>query len=56
MRNENFWSNRLHKLGTPKVVPMDRRKDEWCGPIERPAFTKAIQVKTNLILHDRNAS
>ena len=37
-RNENFWSYRLHKLGTPKVLRTD-------GPTTRPAFAKATQVK-----------
>ena len=26
-RNKNFWSYRLHKLGTPKVLRTDRRTD-----------------------------
>ena len=48
-RNKNFWSYRLHKLGTPKVFPTDRRTygrtDGQSGPITRPAFAKATQVK-----------
>ena len=56
-RNKNFWSYRLHKLGTPKVLRTDgrtdRRTDERTdrqtdgrsGPITRPAFAKATQVK-----------
>ena len=28
IRNENFWSYRLHKLGTPKVLRTDRQM-EW---------------------------
>ena len=40
-RNKNFWSYRLHKLGTPKVFQTDRRS----GPITRPAFAKGKQVK-----------
>ena len=42
-RNENFWSYRLHKLGTPKVL----RTDGQSGPTTRPAFAKATQVKTS---------
>ena len=53
-RNENFWSYRLHKLGTPKVLQTDGRTDRRTdgrtdgrsGPITRPAFAKATQVKT----------
>ena len=41
-RNENFWSYRLHKLGTPKVLRTDGRS----GPTTRPAFAKATQVTT----------
>ena len=48
-RNKNFWSYRLHKLGTPKVLRTDRRTDGQTdgrsGPITRPAFAKATQVK-----------
>ena len=56
-RNKNFWSYRLHKLGTPKVFRTDRRTDGRTdgqtdgrtdgrsGPITRPAFAKATQVK-----------
>ena len=60
-RNKNFWSYRLHKLGTPKVLRTDRRTDGRTdrrtdgrtdgqtdgrsGPITRPAFAKATQVK-----------
>ena len=40
-RNKNFWSFRLHKLGTPKVLRMDGRS----GPTTRPAFAKATHVK-----------
>ena len=47
-RNENFWSYRLHKLGTPKVLQTDgqtdRRMDGQSGPTTRPAFAKATQV------------
>ena len=31
-RNENFWSYRLHKFGTPKVLRMDGRMDGQSGP------------------------
>ena len=56
-RNENFWSYRLHKLGTLKVLRTDRRTDGRMdgqtdgrtdgrsGPTTRPAFAKATQVK-----------
>ena len=57
-RNENFWSYRLHKLGTPKVLRTDgqtdgrtdrrtdgQKLDGRSGPTTRPAFTKATQVK-----------
>ena len=44
-RNKKFWSYRLHKLGTPKVLRTDRRTDGRSGPITRPAFAKATQVK-----------
>ena len=56
-RNENFWSYRLHKLGTPKVLRTDGRTDGQTdrrtdgrtdgrsGPTTRPAFAKATQVK-----------
>ena len=43
-RNKNFWSYRLHKLGTPKVFRTDGRTDGRSGPITRPAFAKATQV------------
>ena len=59
-RNENFWSYRLHKLGTPKVLRTDRRTDGrtdrrtdrqtdgrpdgHSGPTTIPAFAKATQV------------
>ena len=47
-RNKNFWSYRLHKLGTPKVLRTDRRTDGRTdgrsGPTTRPAFAKATQV------------
>ena len=51
--NEKFWSYRLHKLGTPKVLRTDgqtdgrtdRRTDGRSGPTTRPAFAKATQVK-----------
>ena len=51
-RNENFWSYRLHKLGTPKVLRTDGqtdgrtdgRPDGRSGPTTRPAFAKATQV------------
>ena len=42
--NETFWSNILHKLGTPKVMRMDR-------PTTKSAFAKAPQV--NNIQHER---
>ena len=42
--NETFWSNRLHKLGTPKVMRVDR-------PTTKSAFAKAPQVKN--IQHER---
>ena len=49
-RNENFWSYRLRKLGTPKALWTDGwtdgRTDGWSGPTTRPAFIKATQVKT----------
>ena len=61
-RNENFWSYRLHKLGTPKVLRTDGRTDRRMdgrtdgrtdgrpdgrsGPTTRPAFAKATQVKS----------
>ena len=60
-RNENFWSYRLHKLGTLTVLRTDRRTDGRTdgqtdgrtdrrtdgrsGPTTRPAFAKATQVK-----------
>ena len=52
-RNKNFWSYRLLKLGTPKVFWTDGRTDRRTdgrtdgrsGPITRPAFAKATQVK-----------
>ena len=52
-RNENFWSYRLHNLGTPKVLRTDgqtdgrtdRRTAGRSGPTTRPAFAKATQVK-----------
>ena len=44
-RNENFWSYRLQELGTPKVLRTDRWMDGRSGPITRPAFAKATQVK-----------
>ena len=47
-RNKNFWSYRLHKLGTPKVLGTDGRTDGRSGPITRPAFAKATQVKIKL--------
>ena len=31
-RNESFWSYKLHKLGTPKVLQTDKRtnrRTEW---------------------------
>ena len=34
-QNENFWSYRLHKLDTPKVLQR----------VTRPAFAKATQMK-----------
>ena len=45
-RNENFWSYRLHKLGTAKVFRTDGRPDGRSGPTTtcRPAFAKATQV------------
>ena len=42
-RNKNFWSYRLHKLGTPSVA--DGQMDGQSGSITRPAFAKAMQVK-----------
>ena len=55
-RNKNFWSYRLHNLGTPKVLQTDRQMngqtDGWTdgpsGPFTRPAFAKAMRVKTNI--------
>ena len=48
-RNENFWSYRLHKLGTPKVLRTDgQTEDRRSGPTTRPAFAKATQVKMRL--------
>ena len=44
-RNENFWSYRLHKLGTPKVLRTDGRMAGQSGPTTRPAFAKVMQVK-----------
>ena len=61
-RNENFWSYRLHKNGTPKVLRTDGRTDRRTdrrrhgrpdgrsGPTTRPAFAKATQVK--MLNHD----
>ena len=57
-RNENFWSYRLHKLSTPKVLRTDERtdrrtdgqKDGRIGPTTRPAFAKATQVTKNLYI------
>ena len=48
-RNKNFWSYRLHKLATPKVLRMDRSTDGRSGPTTRPAFAKATQVKRGFI-------
>ena len=55
-RNENCWSYRSHKLGTPKVLRTDGRTDRRTdgrpdgrsGPTTRPAFAKATQVITVL--------
>ena len=60
-RNKNFWSYRLHKLGTPKVFRTDRRTDGRSGPNTRPAFAKARQVKIifsepNSFMHMFNVS
>ena len=58
-RNENFWSYRLHKLGTPKVLWRDRRTDGLSGPTTRPALANATQLKiswqqiVNLLNHER---
>ena len=68
-RNENFWSYRLHKLGTPKVLRTDGRTDRRTdgqtdgqtdgrpdgrsGPTTRPAFAKGTQVKIWEPQHDR---
>ena len=65
-RNKNFWSYRLHKVGTPKVFRTDRqtdgrtdgqtdgrtdrRTDGRSGPITRPAFAKATQVRNRSAL------
>ena len=32
-RNENFQSNRIRQLGTPKVLWEDKRTDGQSGPI-----------------------
>ena len=63
-RNENVWSYRLHKLGTPKVLRTDRQTDGrtdgrpngQSGPTTRPAFAKATQVKIGYVtsISDRN--
>ena len=45
-----FWSCKLHKLGTPKVLRMDGR----CGPIIRPPFAKVTQVKKQNMLNTIN--
>ena len=37
-RNESFWSYRLHKLGTPKVLQTDGQREGLNGPTTRPAF------------------
>ena len=42
-KEANFWSNRLHKLGTPKVL----HTEEQSGPKNKPVFTKATQVKSD---------
>ena len=42
-RNENFWSNRLHKLGTPKLA--NGQTNRWNVPTTRPIFAKAKRVK-----------
>ena len=49
-RNENFWSYRLHKLGTLKCCGQTDgrtvgRPDGRSGPTTRPAFAKATQVQ-----------
>ena len=54
--NENCWSHRLRKLGTPKVLQTDRRTDKWTnrrgsGPITRATFARATQVKIILKKH-----
>ena len=46
-RNENFWSYRLHKLGTPKVLRTDGRKDWRIEPITRPAFPNNLGTPLN---------
>ena len=47
---KTFWSYRLNKLSTPKVLQKDRRTDgrtdRRSGPTTRPAFAKATQVKS----------
>ena len=57
-RNESFWSYRLHKLGTPKVLRKDRQrngqKGGWSGPTTRPAFAKATQVKNQFSYFSTN--
>ena len=45
-KNENFWSYRLHKLGTLKCCG---RTDGRSGPTTRPAFPKAKQVKMKVL-------
>ena len=49
-RNENFWSYRLHKLGTPKVMGTDGQTEGQSEPTTRPAFTKAKQVINKLFM------
>ena len=57
-RNESFWSYRLHKLGTPKVLRKDRRRDgqkgRCSGPTTRPAFAKATKVKNQFSYFSTN--
>ena len=44
--NENIWSYRLQKLGTPKVLWTARWMDRRSGPTTRPVLPKMTQVKT----------
>ena len=56
-KNENFWSYRLHKLGTLKCfgrtdTRTDGQTDDRSGPTTRPAFAKATQVTKRYIRTD----